>query len=194
MKLRRLAILLTAVAATAGLSACGEKKDVVREAETEGIYVDVGDLKYQVQISRQLNPSNVEDVGYLKGIGPFDQTLGPDNVWFAVFVRVENDNQHQVARSAAVSGFELHDTQENKFSPIALSRDNVYAYRPATVEKATHRTSGQNPLPDSPAFEGPTQGALLLFKVPRQSLDNRPLELVISPPGGGEKGIVTLDV
>ncbi len=57
----------------------------------------------------------------------------------------------------------------------------------------TH-ANGSNPLPDSAAFEGPTQGALLLFKVPRLTLDNRPLELVITPPEGGEKGIVVLDV
>ncbi|HEX6390079.1 MAG TPA: hypothetical protein VFZ89_11540 [Solirubrobacteraceae bacterium] len=194
MKTRRLALLLSLVAATAGLSACGDKHDVVHEGETEGIYVDVGELKYQVQISRQLNPANVEDSGYLKGVGRFDRVLGADNVWFAVFVRVENSDKDQVARSVPVSGFELHDTQENKFSPIALSRDNVFAYRPLTVDKATTRSSGLNPLPDSPASEGPTQGALLLFKVPRLTLDNRPLELVITPPGGGEKGVITLDV
>jgi hypothetical protein len=192
MKTRRLAILLTALVATAGLSACGDKKDVVREGETEGIYVDVGDLKYQVQISRQLNPANVEDKDYLHGVGPFDRTLGPDNVWFAVFIRVENPNQDQVARSA--SKFELHDTQENVFTPVALGSENIFAYRAATLPKATARSSGLNPLPDSAASEGPTQGALLLFKVPRKTLDNRPLELIIAPPSGGEKGIVTLDV
>jgi hypothetical protein len=192
MKTRRLAILLTVLAASAGLSACGNKQDVVHEAETEGIYVDVGDLKYQVQISRQLNPANVEDKSYLVGLGPFDRTLGADNVWFAVFVRVENDNQDAVARSA--SKFELHDTQERVFEPIQLGRENVFAYRPATLPKATSSTSGMIPLPDSAASEGPTQGALLLFKLPRTTLDNRPLELIIAPPSGGEKGIVTLDV
>lgn len=192
MKTRRLAVLLTAVAATAGLSACGNKHDVVHEAETEGIYVDVGELKYQVQISRQLNPTNVEDKGYLTGIGPFDRTLGADNVWFAVFIRVENSNQDQVARSA--TKFELHDTQENVYDPIRLGRENVFAYRASTVPKAAAYKSGLNPSPDSAASEGPTQGALLLFKVPRQTLDNRPLELIISPPSGGEEGTITLDV
>lgn len=194
MRSRRLAVLVTALAAVAGLSACGNKEDVVHDATTEGIYVDVGALKYQVQISRMLNPTNVEDVDYLRGIGPFDRTLGPENVWFAVFVRVENDNKDQVARSAQVAGFQLVDTQDHKFSPIALSRDNVFAYRPTTLPKATGSSSGINPEPDSAASEGPTQGSLLLFKLPRQSLDNRPLQLIISPPEGGEKGNIDLDV
>jgi hypothetical protein len=192
MKLRRLAILLTAVAATAGLSACGDKKDVVHEAETEGIYVDVGSLKYQVQISRQLNPANVEDRDYLHGISRYDRVLGPENVWFAVFLRVENDNQDRAARSAQT--FELRDTQDNTFTPLELGANNVFRYVPMVVPKATHRTSGLNPPLDSAAAEGPTQGALLLFKVPRSSLGNRPLELIISPPEGGEKGVVHLDV
>ncbi len=192
MKTRRLAILLTAVAASAGLSACGNKHDVVREAETEGIYVDVGDLKYQVQISRQLNPANIEDRDYLHGVGTFDRTLGAENVWFAVFIRAENSNQDKLARSA--SKFELHDTQENVFEPIQLGRENVFAYRPITVPKATAYKSGLNPPPDSAAAEGPTQGALLLFKVPRQTLDNRPLELIIKSPLGGDEGVVHLDV
>jgi hypothetical protein len=192
MKTRRLAILATVLAASAGLAACGNKEKVVREAKTEGIYVDVGALKYQVQISRQLNPTNVEDQGYLVGLSPFDRTLGADNVWFAVFVKAENDDQDHTA--AAAKEFELRDTQDHVFTPIELSADNVFAYRPAVVPKATSRSSGIIPSPDSPASEGPTNGALLLFKVPRPTLDNRPLELVISPPEGGEKSIVTLDV
>ena len=37
-------------------------------AETEGIYLDLGDLKYQVQISRCLNPADTEDSSYLRGL------------------------------------------------------------------------------------------------------------------------------
>jgi hypothetical protein len=192
MKTRRLAILATVLAASGGLAACGNKEKVVREAATEGIYVDVGALKYQVQISRQLNPTNIEDKGYLVGLSPFDRTLGADNVWFAVFIKAENDDQDRTA--AAAKTFELRDTQEHVFTPLELGDTNVFAYRPMVVVKATSRSSGLNPPVDSPAAEGPTAGSLLLFKLPRETLDNRPLELVISPPEGGEKGVVTLDV
>ena len=38
------------------------------------------------------------------------------------------------------------------------------------------------PLPDSVASFGPTQGALLLYKIQTVSLDNRPLEIKIADP------------
>lgn len=192
MKTRRLAIAAATLVAAAGLSACGNKEEKVHHAETEGVYVDVGPLQYQVQISRQLNPTNVEDKSYLTGVGPFDRALGKDNVWFAVFIRVENDGE-----KAAISAkdFELRDTQEHTFTPLALARTNAFAYRPSVV--APHEefnVNGINPAPDSAASEGPTQGALLLFKVPRSTLVNRPLELVISDPAGGQDGMINLDV
>jgi hypothetical protein len=187
----RLAIVATALVAVAGLSACGVKEDRVHHAATEGIYVDVGSLKYQVQISRQLNPVNIEDKDYLLGLSPFDRTLGSDNVWFAVFIRVENDSDN-----AAVSAktFQLRDTQENVFTPIVLARDNIYAYHAARVDgHSGFNVNGTYPVVNSSAAAGPTAGALLLFKLPRTTLVNRPLELVIAP-GSAEKSIVDLDV
>ena len=47
------------------------------QAETEGIYLDVGDLKYQVQISRELNPADIEDRDYLKGLPAGDAQPKP---------------------------------------------------------------------------------------------------------------------
>ena len=67
---------------------------------------------------------------------------------------------------------------------------NVFAYEPAS--------SGPKqiaPLPDSPAFNGPIQGTLLLFKLKVSTLYNRPLEFhVISTEGGGDRGTIDLDV
>jgi hypothetical protein len=40
------------------------------------------------------------------------------------------------------------------------------------------------PPPDTTAAFGPTQGALLLFKIKTVSLDNRPLEIKIATPEG----------
>lgn len=192
MTSRRLAIVAATVLAAAGLTACGNKEDRVTHAETEGVYVDVGPLKYQVQISRQLNPVNVEDKAYLVGVGKFDQTLGPENVWFGVFVRVENDGDNS---AISAKEFELRDTQEHIFTPVQVNSANVFAYRPQLV--ASHgefKVNGLNPSPDSAASEGPTQGALLLFKLPRATLVNRPLELVIHDPKSSARGTVTLDV
>ena len=40
-------------------------------------YLDVGDLKYQVQVSRQLNPSDTEDKAYLAGLTAQQAKLAP---------------------------------------------------------------------------------------------------------------------
>ena len=89
---RRLSVVLSAVLVTAALSACGkhEATGIVRTAETEGIYLDVSDLKYQIQVSRQLNPYDTPDRPYLAGI-PADQvTPAPDPVRFGIFMRVQH--------------------------------------------------------------------------------------------------------
>ena len=46
----------------------------------------------------------------------------------------------------------------------------------------------------SPAFDTPIQGAMLLFKLDLQALDNRPLELKIEAATPRQTGIIDLDV
>ena len=62
--LRKLVLLVFVAAFVAG---CGNKEAIITVAETEGVYVDVGGLTYQVQMSRFLNPGDVEDKEYLDG-------------------------------------------------------------------------------------------------------------------------------
>ena len=64
--MRRLVLIALLATAFAG---CGID-DYIHEAETEGVYVDVGNLVYQVQLSRFLNPDDVEDREYLMGLPP----------------------------------------------------------------------------------------------------------------------------
>ena len=56
------AVLLIVVAALV-LVGCGRGEGQVTTAETEGLYLDIGGLKYQVQLSRYMNPSDIEDRG-----------------------------------------------------------------------------------------------------------------------------------
>ena len=58
---RRLVTLLLVALAALVVGACGNKEDKTLHGATEGIYIDVGGLKYQVQISRVLNPTDRED-------------------------------------------------------------------------------------------------------------------------------------
>ena len=77
MQLRRLAaITAVALAAATSLAACGSGGEEPTAGETEGIYVNTGDLKYQVQISRQLNAADFEDRDYLTGLPVADQEAG----------------------------------------------------------------------------------------------------------------------
>jgi hypothetical protein len=182
---RLFTLMLVALAALA-VGACGNKEKVTLHGDTEGIYIDVGDLKYQVQISRLLNPTDREDSGYLIDL-PADQQLKPDENWFAVFMRVENDSDKA---APATNGYSIRDTQGNIYKPVTMGPKNVFAYRAAVLQPKDIL-----PLPGSPAAENTIQGSMLLFKIPVANFQNRPLELEIPPAqGGGPTGTVDLDV
>jgi hypothetical protein len=184
---RRATILLLVACAALALTACGNKQARVLHGDTEGIYLDLGPMKYQVQISRLLNPNDPEDRGYLVGL-PADQRLGPQDQWFAVFMRVENGSQ---SPQRAATEYQIRDTQDTVFRPITMGPDNVFAYRGGTLIAPNDTL----PLTDSPAGQNSIQGALLLFKIPNANLENRPLELEIAPPNGaGPSATVDLDI
>jgi hypothetical protein len=190
-RLRRpLAIVLTLLA-SGGLAACGnhinEEAPIVRAA-TEGIYLDIGDLKYQVQISRQLNPNDVQDRAYLEGVPAGERALKPDQVWFGVFMRVENETGQP---HPPANDIQIIDTQEASFRPLALDLTNPFAYRSTEAIPANNVI----PLTDTPAFDTPIRGSLILFKLTITSLGNRPLELHIAARSGRQQtGIIDLDV
>jgi hypothetical protein len=188
---QRLRQLLIALAATASLAAagCGNKEEEVREGGTEGIYVTVNELKYQVQISRILNPGEIEDQGYLRGL-PEGEEVEPaaDEVWFGIFMRVENDKEEP---HATATEFEIEDTQGDTFEPLDIPyADNLFAYEPA----AELGPDTVYPLFNSAASDNTIKGGLLLFKLKADVLYNRPLELRIVDPEGEADAVVNIDV
>jgi hypothetical protein len=189
--LRRPLAVVLALLASGGLAACGKQTDknaAVVRAETEGLYLDIGDLKYQVQVSRQLNPADLQDKAYLEGLAPGDRVLNPDQVWFGVFMRVENETSQAEPPS---NDIQIVDTQEAVFRPVVLDATNPFAYRSDQPVPANEVV----PLRDTPAFDTPTRGSLILFKLTLTSLGNRPLELKIQGrTGRTQLGIVDLDV
>jgi hypothetical protein len=185
MRRRSLPLLLLALAALA-LGACGNKEERKLHGATEGVYLDVGELKYQVQISRLLNPNDPEDKDYLVDL-PAGQGLARGEQWFAVFIRVENETS---SAHRAADGYSIKDTQDNVYRPVQLGDKNVFAYRPGDVPP-----NEVIPLADSAGGQNSIQGALLLFKVPTRNFENRPLELRISSADvPNEVGTVDLDV
>ncbi len=190
---RTLTAILAAAAATLAFAACGESHSKVTtgtyagESGQNAPYLDVGPLVYQVQLSRQLNPANSEDAGYLQGLGPAESKLEPGEEWFAVSMQVYNktDQSHRAAETMTIS-----DTEGNTYAPIVPSSVNTYAFRGGTVP-----AQSQLPPPDTTASFGPTQGSMLLYKIKLISLDNRPLELKITNPEDlAESASAELDV
>ena len=178
---------LLALAAVVAAGCGGEPHDVRTQGETEGLYIEVDELTYQIQMSRILEPASREDQGYLRGLAEGIEPTA-EEVWFAIFLRVQNQTD-ETHRSA--DRFEIVDTTNKTYRPVGLDlRSNVFAYRPAEVSPGT-----VIPEPDSPSFNGPIQGDLILFKVQVRSLYNRPLQFRISSTRGtGTTGIIDIDV
>jgi len=164
-----------------GLGGCGDSHTKVStgtyagESGANAPYLDVGPLTYEVQLSRQLSPFDTEDAPYLQGLSATQRALSPQQEWFAVFMQVYNNTP---ASHPAASAVTISDTQGNTYAPVAPDESNQFAYRGGAVA-----ANGRLPVPDSIAAAGPTQGALLLYKIKITSLDNRPLKVRIVDPG-----------
>lgn len=185
MRLRP-ALALISLALTVPFAACGDGQDPVTEGHTEGVYVTAGDLKYQVQMSRILNPYDVEDRDYFVGVeDPEGQVANQEFVWYGVFLRVENPTEQ---RKLAASTFELVDTQGTHVEPTEIGKENVYAYRASTLGE-----TDIIPTASSTAHQAPIGGSLVLFKAPRPVLENRPTQLHITAPDGS-KAHINLDI
>jgi len=176
------------LAAAFAVAGCGNKTVSIHGGETEGIYLDVGKLKYQVEISRQLNPDAIpEDKTFVSDVSPQDAKLGPDELWFAVFVRVENPTGDL---QPPATDFTITDTLGNQYRPVTVGSLNPFAYTSAPLPP-----HGVKPGPDSVAGENTSiGGSLLLFRLKRETLDNRPLELTIRTTSPPDKATDTLDV
>jgi hypothetical protein len=184
---RVLLLLALAAASAVALAGCGNKIEVRTLGETEGIYIDVGELKYQVQLSRILNPNDEEDRAYLAGLPAGTVQPGSDEAWFGVWMRVQNTTSEKTLTAA--DEFEIVDTQEHSFTPVEFE-DNPFAYEaqelaPNTVVPSSNTVAG----------EGVIQGSLILFKLTTEAIANRPLEFKIQSPAlPDDIGVVDLDV
>jgi hypothetical protein len=182
--LRKLALFAVLAAVFAG---CGSKHELTTVAETEGIYLDVGGLTYQVQLSRFLNPGDVEDKEYLAGLpAGTPKQLPGDETWFGVWMRVKNYSDEALTPTDT---FTIIDTEDNKFTPVEIDpAANPFAYNPILLQHAQVL-----PTPDTAAASGPIQGSLILFRLRADALANRPLKLEIEQEGA-TTGEVDLDL
>jgi hypothetical protein len=172
--MKRLLILLVCGLALVG---CSNKGSATVEADTEGVWVDVGPLDYHIQGSRQLNPAQVPDDRYLTGLPDGTAQPNGEETWFAVFLRIENKTG-DAAKTA--EEFEIEDTQGKVYKPVALdAQANPFAY--SSQELGPEEVM---PHPDSTQDFDAAAGSMLLFKLPLTGLANRPLQFKIKAPAG----------
>jgi hypothetical protein len=153
-------------------------------------YFDVGDLTFQIQDSRQLNPFS-DDVEYFAGL-PQAQKLPGSDFWYGVFIWAKNQ-QTRTLTSPGQYDFTLTDSAGDTYKPTMLDPNlNPFAWTSQTIQP-----DGIEPNPDSIAAGGTTAGGLILFQLPQTAYQNRPLTLHISPYGKGSKHVasaVSLDL
>jgi hypothetical protein len=171
------AALLTLV--TIAAAGCGE------EAEThvvEGEPLELGELHFNVQLSRFLNPNDREDSEYLAG----QQLPAPrGQAYLGVFMEIENEGDED-ARVPGPSGLSVVDTTGAAYPPVPSDTDF------ALVLGGPIAAHEQVPATDTAAASGPVQGSIVIFLVDQGVSENRPLELEVTYEG--EDGTVELDI
>jgi hypothetical protein len=170
------ALALALVALAAAVSACGEEAE---SEVVEGEPLEIGDLHYNVQITRFLNPDDTEDAEYLVG----QPEPEPGKEYLGVFMVIENEGGETVA---SADGYTVIDTLQQEFEPV--ESESPYALGIGDDVPA----DGQLPIADTTAATGPNQGSLLIFPVSTDVSENRPLKLEIE--GSDGSGEVILDI
>jgi hypothetical protein len=174
-----LALALSLAVVLVGAAGCGEEEE---KEVVEGEPLELTDLRFNVQITRFLNPSDREDGDYLEG----QQVPPPDGQdYLGVFIEIDNEGS-EAARLPTAADLSVVDTTGEAYealdseSPFALDLGgNIDAH-------------SEVPAPDTPASSGPTQGSVVLFLVPSNIGENRPLELEVGYRG--EDGTIELDI
>lgn len=173
------AIAAAAIAFGLAFSGCDTAPENANQV-TEGQGIKLGDLLYNVQITRILNPSDQEDSAYLVG----QKTPGPNQYYLAVFMRIDNngDTADQVP-----TDFRIIDTVGDTYSPIPSN--SLFALNLG----ATIHPGDQLPEGETTAANGPIEGAMVLFRIDSSAIQDRPLTLEI-PSSDGSTGEVELDI
>lgn len=147
----------------------------MKEPAREGLAIPVGEVEYNVFLTRQMNFEIVPDKAYFDG-----PPAPPGSAYYGIFLQACNtsDEPQQTARHLVVK-----DNQDREFEPVEVPEDNQFAYRPARLApgKCVPQTG-------SVAELGPTEAVLLLYLLPLSATENRPLELEIQAPSEAPTG------
>jgi len=177
-----LAIFCAVMGLALPIAGCGDEDshDEVPEV-VEGEPLELGELIYNVAITRFLNPNIVEDEAYLEGAPEEPKGMS----YMGVFILIKNENEEAIQ---SAQNYAVVDGSHRVYEPI----EDVET--PFTLEVgATVPAEGEIPELDTVAAAGPTQGALLLFLVDDDVSEERPLLLEVESVTAGE-GTIELDI
>lgn len=178
------AVVLAAVLGALALAGCGTEHE---EAVVEGEPVEVGDLSYNVQLTRFLNPGDPEDAAYLEGVPPAPR----GTQYLGVFMIVENEGSEPARLPTEM---EVTDTRAEAGDGLVGHGQLQQGESDYALKLGSELAPGEElPQPGTTAASGPIRGAMVLFQVEADVTENRPLELEI-PGEGGESGHVELDI
>jgi hypothetical protein len=167
---RRLALALCLLGLAAGVGACGEEEPGFDEPAREGLAIGLDGIDYNVFITRQLNPAIPPDDTYYAGADP-----DPDETLYGVFLQACNNSDRP--RETAEE-FKVVDNQGNEFEPEQEAVGEVIAYEPRVL-------APEECIPEAGSLAqlGPEAASMLLFRLPVEVTENRPLELEIEGEG-----------
>jgi hypothetical protein len=179
---RRLLMLLCVAALGAGTAACGTKDEEqgVDEPAREGLAIELDGVEYNVFITRQLNPEVPPDDAYVE-----EGTTEDGETLYGVFLQACNrtGETHET-----VEEFKIVDNQGNEFEPEELPEENKFAYHAREL-----LPNECIPESGSVAQLGPSAGSMLLFRLPLENTEYRPLELEVEG-SGDESRAFELDI
>jgi hypothetical protein len=175
------AVVALAAALAVGLllSGCNTSPENATSV-SEGEAIKLGDLLYNVQITRYLNPKDPEDKAYLAGQPP----LSSDQYYLGVFMQIQNESD---TAQQVPTDFRVVDTVGTTFKPVPST--SLFALQLG----GKVNQNGVLPEPETTAANGPIEGSMVLFRIDSTAIEDRPLNLDI-PSSTGAVGHVELDI
>jgi len=179
---RRVLMLLCLAVLAAGVAACGnaDEEPGVEHPAREGLALELDGIEYNVFITRQLNPRIPPDDAYVEEGTEAD----PGETLYGVFLQACNQSGEA---HETIDEFKIVDNQGNEFEPEELPEDNKFAYhaRELLPDECIPEIGGVAQL-------GPSAGSMLLFRLPLENTEYRPLELEVGE--GAEHLSFELDI
>jgi hypothetical protein len=173
-----LAILGALACAALPLSGCSSEQHSLTVKEGEPLHL--GDLSYNIALSRFLNPNDNEDRSYLVDQPPASR----NQQYLGVFMTVDNSGSKPLQIGQPM---QVVDTRGNAYEPIPSTSEFALPLD-ASVEPGSLL-----PGPDTPPASGPIKASMVLFRIDSFVTENRPIKLEIPGPNG-ETGSVELDL